>query len=374
MKKNLSLSLTLAVIFLLTACSSIPTATPTTPPTAELPTLPPVATYTLPALPTGVSPTIAVTASPTAQPAGPLPDISSANYLDDRSTPAALMLSYFNAINRQEYLRAYSYSNDPNDINTFNTFANGYSDTKSVTVSFGSITSDGAAGSIYYTVPMILNSTQTNGTVQKFAACYVLRLPQPGNYGAPPINPLHIEQRGAKSIGAGTADASALSSICQSLNLPVGGLPSGASVEDQNDISSTHYIDNRSDPVTTIKSFLNAINSQQLVRAYSYFQETPSTYNVFAAQYTNTKSVAVQFGTFTPDAGAGQIYYTLPAVLNTTLNDGTVQTTAVCYTLHISQPGIQGAPPFAPLGIKTITSKAAASGTDTATLLASACQ
>ena len=370
MKKNLYLSLTLAVILLLAACSSTPTATPTT----QLPTLPPVVTSTPPALPTVVSPTAAASATPTVEPSGPLPDISSANYLDDRSTPAALMLSYFNAINRQEYLRAYSYSNDPNDIATFNTFANGYSDTKSVTVSFGSVTSDGAAGSTYFSVPMILTSTQTNGTVQKFAACYVLRLPSPDIYGAPPINPLHIEQRGAKAIAAGTSDASSLSSICQSLSLPEGGFPAAASVENLDDISRTNYIDNRSDPVTTIKSFLNSINHQQLVRAYSYFQETPSSYSAFAAQYANTKSVAAQFGTATPDAGAGQVYYTLPAVLNTTLNDGTVQTSAVCYTLHISQPGIQGMPPFAPLGIKTITSKSAAAGTDAATLLASACQ
>jgi len=108
------------------------------------------------------------------------------------------------------------------------------------------------------------------------------------------------------------------------------------------DLSSANYIDNRSDPVTVIKSLLNAINSQQYVRAYSYFQETPSTYAVFAAQYANTASVDAQFGTFTPDAGAGQIYYTVPAVVKTTLNDGTLQTASVCYTLHLSQPGIQG--------------------------------
>src|SRR5260221_5754909 len=30
-------------------------------------------------------------------------------YVDDRSTPAALITSFVNAINRQEYLRAYSY-------------------------------------------------------------------------------------------------------------------------------------------------------------------------------------------------------------------------------------------------------------------------
>jgi len=30
-------------------------------------------------------------------------------YIDNRSTPEALMASYVNAINRKEYVRAYSY-------------------------------------------------------------------------------------------------------------------------------------------------------------------------------------------------------------------------------------------------------------------------
>jgi hypothetical protein len=32
-----------------------------------------------------------------------------ADYLDDRSTPEAVISSYYNAINRAEYARAYSY-------------------------------------------------------------------------------------------------------------------------------------------------------------------------------------------------------------------------------------------------------------------------
>jgi hypothetical protein len=372
MTKSISLSLILVLVFLLSACTGTPTAAPAASPTSPLPTLPPLVTSTPVQLPTVVSPTAAATR--TVQPATVLPDISSSNYLDDRSTPAALMLSYFNAINRQEYLRAYSYSAEVSDLGSLEQFSQGYSDTKSVSVSFGGITTEGAAGSIYYSVPMILSSTQTNGTLQKFAACYVLRLSQPGNYGAPPINPMHIEQRGAQAISTGTSEADALSTICQSLNMPVGANTAVAEVEKLDDLSSANYIDNRSDPVTVIKSLLNAINSQQYVRAYSYFQETPSTYAVFAAQYANTASVDAQFGTFTPDAGAGQIYFTVPAVVKTTLNDGTLQTASVCYTLHLSQPGIQGMPPFQPLGIKSITSKLAAAGADSAALLASACQ
>lgn len=373
MHKKFSLSLILTVVFILSACVKSPAQTPSTSPTSELPTLPPVVTSTQVQLPTVASPTGSAS-TPTLQPAGELPDISKDNYIDDRSTPAALMLSYFNAINLQEYLRAYSYSSDTPNLGTFDQFSKGYSDTQSVTVSFGLITQEGAAGSTYYTVPMILNSVLTNGTPQKFAACYVLRLPEPGNYGAPPITPMHIEQRDAKAVAAGTTDSDTLSTICQSLNMPVGAMGGAAKVEPYDDISSTNYLDNRSDPVMVIKSYLNAINKQQYVRAYSYFQDTTTAYSTFEAQNTKIQSVSAQFGTVTSDPGAGQIYSTVPAVVDTTYTDGTRQVFAVCYTLHISQPSVQATPPFQPLGIKTITSTPAAAGADSATLLASACQ
>ena len=46
-------------------------------------------------------------------------------YMDDRSTAASLVRSYYNAINRQEYARAYTYFGDSNAPQSYASFAAG---------------------------------------------------------------------------------------------------------------------------------------------------------------------------------------------------------------------------------------------------------
>lgn len=378
MLKKLSVILMFGLILGLSAC-------------AAQPTLAPIATQT--ALPEAVSPTptqapIIVTPTPSSAsaPSTPtveagagagaagLPDISAASYLDDRSTPAALLLSFFNAINKHEYLRAYSYYADGADLGTLDQFTAGYETTQTVDVVIGEIFGEGAAGSLYYTLPMILNVTNTANVQLKYAACYVVRLPQPGNYAEPPITPMHIERGTAKEVAAGATDAEALASACPEPDFPTGPGAQPAQLESLADLSSANYIDNRSDPVAVLSSLFNAVNRKEYVRAYSYWQTPPKDFSAFADGYANTDTVTLQFGTVTPDAGAGQIYYALPVALQATSTDGTRQTFVGCYTLHLSQPGIQATPPFAPLGIKSATVKQVDNGADLAALLATACQ
>ncbi len=242
-----------ATVSVATATQSVATAT--TPPTAVPPTaVPPTATQ--------------LVATATSAPSGSgLPDISSSVYLDDRSTPAALMLSYFNAVNRREYLRAYSYYEDPTTLGTLAHFSDGYSSTQSVSAVVGNISNGAAAGSVYYTVPMVLNATTTANAQQRFAACYVLRLGQPANYGAPPITPMSIQKGTAKSVSQGTSDADALASACPEPDFPTNPNPVPPAVEQIGDLSPANYIDNRTDAVTLMSSFLNALNSKEYVRA-----------------------------------------------------------------------------------------------------------
>lgn len=56
------------------------------------------------------------------------------DYRDDRSTPQALIESYYNAINRKEYARAYGYYSEEGREPDFKTFLKGYENTKSVKV------------------------------------------------------------------------------------------------------------------------------------------------------------------------------------------------------------------------------------------------
>ena len=368
MFKKISFSVLLMLMFLLTACN-VPTAVPTPAPTtaiAQLPTIAPTQTQVqLPTVEASATPTVESTLAP-----GALPDIGESTYLDDRSTPAALILSYFNAINLKEYLRAYSYTNG--DV-TLSGLTDGYKDTQSVNVVFGPISQEGAAGSTYFTVPMVLNSTKTSGTQEKFAACYILRLPQPGNYGAPPIQPMHFDKRIAISVPLTTSDKDALAEACPA-DYPTGMNTIPAAVEQIDDLSSANYIDNRSDPVSLISSLLNAINKQEYVRAYSYWQTPQTTYNDFAAGYEKTVSVIAQFGQVIEDPGAGQLNYSLPAKMISTLSDGTKQTFVGCYVMHLSQPAIQATPPFKPLGITKGTFTEVTNGSDVNPLMLNICQ
>ena len=113
-------------------------------------------------------------------------------YLDDRSTPVSLIQSLYNAINRHEYLRAWSYfSNEPGRPD-FAAFQKGYETTGGVKLKLGDPMSDGAAGSIYTSIPTVIEATGTDGAVRVFSGCYETRFVQPANQATPPFVPLEI--------------------------------------------------------------------------------------------------------------------------------------------------------------------------------------
>ncbi|MCQ8782414.1 hypothetical protein [Mangrovibrevibacter kandeliae] len=115
-------------------------------------------------------------------------------YRDDRSTPEALITSLYNAVNRKEYLRAWSYFSDTDDRPAFENFAKGYETTASVRLLLGETDSEGAAGSIYTQVPVAIEATADDGSVAVFTGCYLTRLVQPADQATPPFRPLQIEK------------------------------------------------------------------------------------------------------------------------------------------------------------------------------------
>jgi hypothetical protein len=125
-------------------------------------------------------------------------------YVDDRSTAVAVIQSFYNAISRKEYARAYSYYQDGQGVAPFDTFQAGYSDTDSVSIAFGKVSSEGAAGSTFYTVPVSLDAVSSSGKHSDFAGCYTLRLANPAIQAAPPFQPMHIVEghlKAAKGYG-----------------------------------------------------------------------------------------------------------------------------------------------------------------------------
>ena len=369
---------------LLAACQPVVTATATaTTAATALPATPKVVTAT-PSLPTEALPTATVASSTTDTPiaitvtsgsGNNLADISANNYLDDRSTAASLVLSFVNAINRHEYLRAYSYFGNPSGtLGTLDAFSNGLANTASEAISLGQVVGEGAAGSVYYTIPAVEVDTLTNNTTAKFGDCFVLRFPQPGNYGAPPITPMNFDKFTKSKVSAGTSDASALAAACSGSDTT--GLPgAAAALESLSDLSKNNYIDNRSGAVEVISSLMNALNRQEYVRAYSYWQNPATSvgaYDAYAAGFKDTSSVTVTFGTVASDAGAGQFHYKVPLAMNVITTSNAQQFFVGCYTLHLSNPGIQGTLPFEPLGI-TAGKFTKLSSTATASQLAAAC-
>jgi hypothetical protein len=113
-------------------------------------------------------------------------------YLDDRSTPEALVRSLYNAIDRHEYARAYSYFSQP-PAKDVDAYAKGFSDTAKVKLLVGAAGAEGAAGSTYYNLPVAIEAVDKKGGSKVYAGCYTLRLADP-TIQAEKYDPLHIEK------------------------------------------------------------------------------------------------------------------------------------------------------------------------------------
>ena len=305
----------------------------------------------------------------------PPPPSGAGAYLDDRSNPLALISSYFNAVNRKEYLRAYSYWSDPAaNLGTLTEYKIDYAATASVSLVFGTLTGDAGAGQMYYSVPVRLKSITTSGIPVDYAACYVVHLSQPGFFGAPPITPMNIERGTAKAVDAGLADAAVLAEACSGPDYPIS---SPVSVEPASlDISKDNYLDDRSSPVATVSSYLNALNSKQFVRAYSYSQNPTSefgSYSTYEAGYADTDVITASFGTVISSSAAGNLTYKVPLAMKVLTTSAATQTFVGCFSLHLTEPSLQVSYPFQPMGLVSGKFKSVANDADTRPLLASAC-
>jgi hypothetical protein len=112
-------------------------------------------------------------------------------YRDDRSSPAALVESLYNAISRREYARAWSYFAEP-PAETLEDYAAGFENTRSVAVRTGAPNEEGAAGSLYFELPVAISALDDGADYQTFAGCYTIRLAQPANQDVP-FRPMAIE-------------------------------------------------------------------------------------------------------------------------------------------------------------------------------------
>jgi len=113
-------------------------------------------------------------------------------YLDNRSTADDLVRSLYNAVNHHDYARAFDYFATP-PAKDFAAFQSGYEHTARVDVITGEVTGDGAAGSIYLSVPTAIKATDDKGTSRVFVGCYTIRQIN-GPIQEPPYRPLQIDK------------------------------------------------------------------------------------------------------------------------------------------------------------------------------------
>jgi hypothetical protein len=387
----------LVLMLFLAGCGTMTSSTPQPLPPIEGPTT--QATNTVESLPiqptattevaltleatTPIEPTAEITTTEGAT--TPIPEATQpagmdTDYYDDRTNAQSLLESFVNALNRKEYLRAYSYWNPvpAESFPAFEDFAAGYAETEAVKLLIGDIGGDAGAGNFYYTVPTTMEVRTTSDDNQIFIGCYLLHLSNPGVQGTPPFQPLAIESAYVEEVPQGTDTAAAMTTICEAGGYPATSpLPPAPTPTDPSDINSQVYIDNRSDPVAVLRSLFNAVNSAQYVRAYSYWEaeaEGLAPFEEFAAGYATTQAVQLETGEVISDAGAGQLFYSVPVTLTAQNSDGTTQTFVGCYVLHLSQPAIQATPPFQPLAIRSATIEEVGTADEAATMMATVCQ
>ncbi len=119
-------------------------------------------------------------------------------YVDNRSGARELIGSYFNALNRHETARAWSYWDGGVPGMDFSAFESRYNQVTRIRVRLGTILSEGAVGSIYTQVPLAIEMQMESGETRIMAGCFVLRISNPQIQGVP-FKPLHIE-RGALAL------------------------------------------------------------------------------------------------------------------------------------------------------------------------------
>ncbi len=292
--------------------TSTPVPAPSTPTS-----IPPTPTPT-PAPPTATPSLTPVPPSPTSWPTPPA--------YEELTQPWNLIGSYVNAINRREYKRAYGYFDFTNQ--SYADFVRGFSDTAHVTaVVWPPSWWEGAAGSMYTSVPTILIAMHKDGSEHYFVGCYMLHRTNPETAGKPTF--WGINQAQSEMHAVGSPDGWALEYACKEnhsfdVNVP---------------------FDDQSDPIAALTSYVDAINKRDYRRAYGYWESPTQSYEDFVQGFADTKSVvlAVRVPVWTEGA-AGSFYAEIQTLLLAIHKDGSKHAFVGCYIMRTANPEMTGHP------------------------------
>ena len=93
-------------------------------------------------------------------------------------------------------------------------FVEGYRTTERVDLKTGAVSREGAAGSIFYSVPVAIRATATDGSERVFSGCYTMRQLN-AQVQEPPFRPIVIEQARLEPSSSELAQAVPGSCGCQ---------------------------------------------------------------------------------------------------------------------------------------------------------------
>lgn len=236
--------------------------------------------------------------------------------LDYRADPVLVVASYYNAINLNDYARAYGYWENPPKGATLAQFAAGYTDTVGA-AAFVRLpaASDAGAGNIFAAVPVLLAADHTDGSQHFYAGCFTVHKVNVPVGSAPEPDPdWHLNSALMREVT--TFDLSLLDSACQQTETLASVVP------------------NLTSPVSLLSSYYGAIMNRDYARAYGYWENPPEpTLQQFAQGFANTNdvSVIVRLDALVEGA-AGSSYASLPTLVTSTLSSGTRQFFTGCLT------------------------------------------
>lgn len=292
------------IVLLLAGCqitissptSVIATMTPAPPgatATPEPPTPTPEPATPAPSTPTPEPPT------PTPEPPAPTPIFfPPPPFFEQRDSAVNLLSSYINAINRREFARAYAYWEDAPQ--SFADFSAGFADTLHVDlILVPPVGYEGAAGSQYTRIPTLLLATHSDGREERFRGEYVARRTNPDMVGHP--TDWAIYEATMKKVKGAT------------LNPWLSDTPP----------APPPPYDVRSDGVSLLASYYNAINRGEYDRALSYWQTPPQPLAEFSAGFAHTLWVTlVLIPPQEETAVAGKLRAHIPTFLLALHDDG----------------------------------------------------
>lgn len=126
------------------------------------------------------------------------------DYKDDRSTSEALIKSFYNAINRGEFSRAYSYHDGLSD---FPSWVLGYENTRRIKLLTSPGEDDPGAGVLYWHQPVAIEAESYDGKKEVFGGCYEISMGAPLNQEAPPFSPMTISSGSLKKTTESLEDS-----------------------------------------------------------------------------------------------------------------------------------------------------------------------